>query len=250
MWTFISNFHLYFIPKWIWPEYRSYTSSRTLKDFHDLFAWCTRHDFDKLFIPEREQHSYPLYTVRRLIYDEIYVAICEFSVTICCRNCIFVCKGGRMGICPPPHFFKFRFTSLLRLFQLIWDGPISVWGENGRSPKKKKKKTPYTRKQNLAYLTCGQNGARHSGEMIEWLRNSVLNRSATGAAPAHFGLGEIDGPLVPPGKATERPSDYWLTLPRKSGFVKPSKHTSLIGLVGWLIIFWSTFWVSWHPNIG
>ena len=72
---------------------------------------------------------------------------------------------------------------LSRLFQLIWDGPISRWGENGRTPRKT---TWHTRKQNLAGLTCGQSGARthtrHSGEMIEWLRNSALNRSATGAA--------------------------------------------------------------------
>ena len=60
---------------------------------------------------------------------------------------------------------------------------MSRWGENGRSPRKT---TWHTRKQNLAWLTCGQSGARthtrHSGEMIEWLRNSALNRSATGAA--------------------------------------------------------------------
>ena len=29
--------------------------------------------------------------------------------------------------------------------------------------------------------------------------------------PAHLGLGEIDGPPLPPGKATDRPSDHWLT---------------------------------------
>ena len=79
--------------------------------------------------------------------------------------------------------FLFSFASLSKLFQLIWDGPISRWGENGRTPEKT---TWHTRKQNLAYLTCGQSGARthsrHSGEMIEWLRNSALNRSATGAA--------------------------------------------------------------------
>ena len=33
-------------------------------------------------------------------------------------------------------FIKFSFTSLSRLFQLISDGPISRWGENGRTPKK------------------------------------------------------------------------------------------------------------------
>ena len=46
--------------------------------------------------------------------------------------------------------------------------------------------TWHTRKQNMVFLTCGQSGARthtcHSGEMIEWLRNSAHNRLATGAA--------------------------------------------------------------------
>ena len=51
----------------------------------------------------------------------------------------------------------FSFTSLSRLFQLIWDGLISRWGENGRTPRKT---TWHTRKQNLACLTCGQSGAR------------------------------------------------------------------------------------------
>ena len=79
-------------------------------------------------------------------------------------------------------FFWFSLTSLSRLLQLIWDGPISRWGENGRTPRKT---TWHTRKQNLACLTCGQSRARtltrHSGEMIEWLRKSALNHSATGA---------------------------------------------------------------------
>ena len=43
-------------------------------------------------------------------------------------------------------FFWFSLTSLSRLFQLIWDGPISRWGENGRTPRKT---TRHTRKQNL-----------------------------------------------------------------------------------------------------
>ena len=33
-------------------------------------------------------------------------------------------------------FFKFSFTSLLRLSQLIWDGPINRWGENERTRRK------------------------------------------------------------------------------------------------------------------
>ena len=65
-------------------------------------------------------------------------------------------------------FFLFSFTSLSRLFQLMLDGPIDRWGENGRTMRKT---TWHTRKQNLACLTCGQSGARthtrHSGEMVE-----------------------------------------------------------------------------------
>ena len=58
-------------------------------------------------------------------------------------------------------------------------------------------------------------------------------------APTHWGLGEIDGLLVPPGKASNLLTDHlimvnrsWLSLPRTSGLVKPSIHISLIGVVG------------------
>ena len=59
--------------------------------------------------------------------------------------------------------------------------------------------------------------------------------------PAHLGLGEIDGLLVPPGKASNLLTDHLvyrscLSLSRKSGLVKPSIHISLIGLDGWLYL--------------
>ena len=53
--------------------------------------------------------------------------------------------------------------------------------------------------------------------------------------PAHWGLGEIDGLLVPPGKAFKLLTDNLITglsLPRKCVLVKPSTHISLIGLLG------------------
>ena len=63
---------------------------------------------------------------------------------------------------------------------------------------------------------------------------------------AHWGLGEIDGLLVPPGKASNLLTDHLntqvkrscLSLPRKCGLVKPSIHilVSLIGLFGWLYL--------------
>ena len=74
-----------------------------------------------------------------------------------------------MGICPPPLFLN----SVLRPFQdyfSSYETGQSVCGAKTGEPrekKKKNKKTPDTRKQNLAYLTYGKNGARHSGEMIE-----------------------------------------------------------------------------------
>ena len=55
--------------------------------------------------------------------------------------------------------------------------------------------------------------------------------------PTQWDLGDIDGMIVLPGKAsiksTDRPSDYWLTLPRKSGLVKPSIPYWL----SWVVIF-------------
>ena len=59
--------------------------------------------------------------------------------------------------------------------------------------------------------------------------------------PAHWGLGEIDVLLVPPGKASNLQTDHLttgscLSLPRKSGLVNPSIHISLTGLAGWLYL--------------
>ena len=55
--------------------------------------------------------------------------------------------------------------------------------------------------------------------------------------PAHWDLGEIDELLVPPGKApSSLVNRLCLSLPGKSGKVKPFIHTSRIGLVEWLYL--------------
>ena len=55
-----------------------------------------------------------------------------------------------------------------------------------------------------------------------------------------MGLKETDGLLVSPGKATDRPSDYWLTAQVRACpevvQVEPFIHISLNGLGGWLYL--------------
>ena len=89
------------------------------------------------------------------------------------------CFDGKMVsgfLCPPCFFscfFFFFFFFFLDYFSSYETGQ-SVGGAKSRENRKKKKKkknTWYTRKQNLACLTCGQSEARthtrHNGEMIE-----------------------------------------------------------------------------------
>ena len=71
----------------------------------------------------------------------------------------------------------------------------------------------------------------------------VIRWSGGNMGPRHWDLGEIDGLHVPPGKASNPPTHHLimvncsgLSLPRKSGLVKPSIHISLFGLVGWLCL--------------
>ena len=51
--------------------------------------------------------------------------------------------------------------------------------------------------------------------------------------PAHRDLGEIDGLLVPTGKSTDRPSDYWLTahVCGCPGTVISSNHPYILALL-------------------
>ena len=65
-------------------------------------------------------------------------------------------------------------------------------------------------------------------------------------APAHLGLGEIDGLLVPPGKASNLLADHLITgLPlvsepaqemRFSQTIHTDERISLVGLFGWLYL--------------
>ena len=62
--------------------------------------------------------------------------------------------------------------------------------------------------------------------------------------PAHWGLGEIDGLLVPPGKASKLLSDHLITgkslksePAQESGLVKTSIHMNRIGLLRWLYVY-------------
>ena len=63
-------------------------------------------------------------------------------------------------------------------------------------------------------------------------------------APAHWGLREIDGLLVPPGKASNLLNDYLITgqpllsEPAQEKWFSQTIHTykSHIGLVGWLYL--------------
>ena len=67
--------------------------------------------------------------------------------------------------------------------------------------------------------------------------------SGVGIGPAHRSLGEIDGLLVPPGKASKLMTDNLITgYPLKSepaqenGLVFAPIHISGIGLLGWLYL--------------
>ena len=68
--------------------------------------------------------------------------------------------------------------------------------------------------------------------------NSFKWWSGENMGPARWDLGEIDGLLVPPGKASKLLTDHLisgyrssLSPPRKSGLVKPSIHISLLGIL-------------------
>ena len=84
------------------------------------------------------------------------------------------------------YFFFFFFNSILRPSQDYFSSYETRQSVGGAKTGEPEKNHLANRKQNLAGLTCGQSGARthtrHSGEMIERLRNSALNCSATWAA--------------------------------------------------------------------
>ena len=61
--------------------------------------------------------------------------------------------------------------------------------------------------------------------------------------PAHWGLGEIDGLLVPVGKASKLLTEHLITgkalkseLVQEKWLVKSSIHINRIGLLGWLYL--------------
>ena len=80
----------------------------------------------------------------------------------------------------------------------------------------------------------------------------VTTDKGQGLGPRPLGLREIDGLHVPPGKAYTLPTDHLITgKPLRSQpaqerwfHIKSCMHLSFSGLLGWLLIFSSTFCMS------